>query len=186
MSSCGWSHAHHFRAVCVRLRPDDVYCRRSLRSTEQAKSALSAAPPIDPAAARDLLARAREARANAYAPYSRFPVGAALLAANGRVFTGCNVENASYGLTNCAERVAIGAAVTAGARAFVAIAVTGPDDVKSTAPCGACRQVLYEFGPDLPLIMPSSGPDGYEMTSIGQLLPGAFGPAALADGQGAP
>jgi cytidine deaminase len=111
-------------------------------------------------------------------------VGAALLAADGRIFTGCNVENASYGLANCAERVAIGKAVSEGAREFVAIAVTGPDDVKPTAPCGACRQVLYEFGPDLPLIMPSAGSEGYEMTSIGQLLPGAFGPAALAAARG--
>jgi cytidine deaminase len=144
------------------------------------------APPLDPAVARDLLARAREVRANAYAPYSRFHVGAALLAADGRIFTGCNVENASYGLANCAERVAIGKAVSEGAREFLAIAVTGPDDTAPTAPCGACRQVLYEFGPELPLIMPSSNPDGYEVTRVDALLPGAFGPAQLARSQGAP
>jgi cytidine deaminase len=150
-------------------------------------SALSPSPSssIDPIAARDLLARARQVRANAYAPYSRFHVGAALLAADGRVFTGCNVENASYGLANCAERVAIGKAVSEGAREFLAIAVTGPEEVTPCAPCGACRQVLYEFGPDMPLIMPSPGPDGYEVTSVGALLPGAFGPARLAESQGA-
>jgi cytidine deaminase len=142
------------------------------------------APTLDPAAARDLLARAREVRANAYAPYSRFHVGAALLAADGRVFTGCNVENASYGLANCAERVAIGKAVSEGVREFLAIAVTGPEEVTPCAPCGACRQVLYEFGPDMPLIMPSAGPDGYEVTSVSALLPGAFGPARLAESQG--
>lgn len=157
-----------------------------MRSTQQAKSVLSAsASSIDPTVARGLLARAREARANAYAPYSRFQVGAALLATDGRVFTGCNVENASYGLANCAERVAIGKAVSEGAREFAAIAVTGPDDVVPTAPCGACRQVLYEFGPDMPLIMPSGDADGYQLTTVGALLPGAFGPAALAAAQGA-
>lgn len=146
---------------------------------------MSASPPsIDPAAARDLLARARQARANAYAPYSRFSVGAALLAADGRVFTGCNVENASYGLTNCAERVAIGTAVTEGAREFVAIAVTGPEDATACAPCGACRQVLYEFGPEMPLIMPSRNADGFEVMSMDALLPGAFGPARLAASRG--
>jgi cytidine deaminase len=138
---------------------------------------------LDPAAARDLLARAREARANAYAPYSRFPVGAALLAADGRVFTGCNVENASYGLTNCAERVAIGKAVSEGAREFAAIAVIGPEDGEPCAPCGACRQVLYEFGPELPVIVPSAAPEGYEVQRMNELLPGAFGPARLSESQ---
>ncbi|HEU0302932.1 MAG TPA: cytidine deaminase [Longimicrobium sp.] len=141
--------------------------------------------PLDPTLARDLLARAREARAHAYAPYSHFPVGAALLATDGRVFTGCNVENASFGLTNCAERVAIGKAVSEGAREFTAIAVVGPEDRAACTPCGACRQVLSEFGP-MPVICPSPGPDGYRATSTAALLPGAFGPAALAAGQGAP
>jgi cytidine deaminase len=147
---------------------------------------LSSAHPstgLDPAAARGLLDRAREARANAYAPYSRFPVGAALLAADGRVFTGCNVENASYGLTNCAERVAIGSAVSAGAREFAAIAVIGPEDAQPCAPCGACRQVLYEFGAELPVIFPSGDAGGYQVRTMGELLPGAFGPARLAESQ---
>ncbi len=127
---------------------------------------------IDPATARDLLDRAREARRNAYVPYSRFPVGAALLADDGRVFTGCNVENASYGLANCAERVAVGKAVSEGARRFTAIAVVGPEDDVPCAPCGACRQVLYEFGPDMAIVTPEG--DGAKVATARELLPGAF------------
>ncbi|MBW3572644.1 MAG: cytidine deaminase [Gemmatimonadetes bacterium] len=172
-------------AACVCVRsvyiPPDPSIDPPYRKRKSALS--SSASTIDPAVARDLLARARQARANAYAPYSRFPVGAALLAADGRVFTGCNVENASYGLGNCAERVAIGKAVSEGAREFAAIAVTGPEDGTACAPCGACRQVLSEFGPDLPVVTPSGNAEGYQLTSMGQLLPGAFGPAALAASQ---
>jgi cytidine deaminase len=91
-----------------------------------------------------LLDEAWKARDRAYAPYSGFLVGAALLTADGRIFPGCNVENISYGLTNCAERVAIGAAVTAGVREFVAVAVVAASIVP-ISPCGACRQVLAEF-----------------------------------------
>lgn len=90
------------------------------------------------------------ARESAYAPYSKFPVGAALLAVDGRIFSGCNVENISYGLTNCAERVAIGAAVAAGVRQFLAVAVVADTGVP-ISPCGACRQVLAEFG--VPLVI---------------------------------
>ena len=93
----------------------------------------------------ELVKAAWQARELAYAPYSMFPVGAALLAADGRVFVGCNVENLSYGLTNCAERVAIGAAIVAGAREFLALAVVADSGVP-ISPCGACRQVLAEFG----------------------------------------
>ena len=92
-----------------------------------------------------LVEAAWQAREAAYAPYSHFHVGAALLAEDGRIFPGCNVENISYGLTNCAERVAIGAAVAAGARKFLAVAVVA-DTMVPISPCGACRQVLAEFG----------------------------------------
>lgn len=92
-----------------------------------------------------LVKAAWQAREQAYAPYSNFQVGAALMAADGRIFSGCNVENLSYGLTNCAERVAIGAAVAAGVREFLGVAVVAETAVP-ISPCGACRQVLAEFG----------------------------------------
>lgn len=140
---------------------------------------LSHTPPqhLPAETAEMLLARAREARANAYVPYSHFPVGAALLAESGEVFTGCNVENASFGLTNCAERVAIGKAVSEGVRGFRAVAVVGPQDDAPCAPCGACRQVLYEFGPDMVVVMPRA--DGYTATSMRDVLPGAFDESRL-------
>jgi len=120
-----------------------------------------------------LLSAARDARERAYAPYSKFRVGAALDTGDGHVFLGTNVENASYGLTMCAERVAIGAAVTAGYRRFVAIAIAGPDGVL-TSPCGACRQVLREFNPEMDVIYTT--PDGATQTTLEELLPHSFGP----------
>jgi len=97
---------------------------------------------------RDLMAHAEKARLQAYAPYSRFLVGAALLTASGRVVTGCNVENASFGLACCAERTAIFKAVSEGEREFEAIAVTAGRG-HGSSPCGACRQVMHEFAPGL-------------------------------------
>ena len=136
-------------------------------------------PSLDPRTAASLLRQAREARVHAYAPYSHFPVGAALLAEDGRVFTGVNVENAAYGVGNCAERVAVGKAVSEGARRFSAIAVVGPEDQAPCAPCGACRQVMYEFAPDLPVVMPGDGADGVQVVTMRELLPGAFDQARL-------
>jgi len=101
--------------------------------------------------AGELLARADRARKRAYAPFSNFPVGAALLAKDGRVFEGCNVENSSFGLSVCAERIALWKAVSEGVREFTAIAVTA-GHADGASPCGACRQVLYEFAPDLVVI----------------------------------
>ena len=95
---------------------------------------------------RELMAEAVKARRRAYAPYSHFPVGAALLARDGRVFHGCNVENASYGLAVCAERNAVWRAVSEGVKEFTAIAVTARDG-RGAPPCGSCRQVLHEFAP---------------------------------------
>lgn len=122
-----------------------------------------------------LLGRAREARRHAYAPYSHFQVGAALLTQGGEIVTGCNVENASYGLTNCAERVAVQKAVSEGVHGYRAIAVVGPEDDLACAPCGACRQVLYEFGADLLVVTPDPGAEeGYSVHTMRELLPGAF------------
>lgn len=129
--------------------------------------------PFDAAGARVLWRQARDARRNAYAPYSRFPVGAALLTRDGRVFTGVNVENASYGLTTCAERTALVSAIAAGARNFVAIAIAGPDDPIACPPCGACRQILHEIAPDL-LVVAAGGDAGPTTTPLRELLPGAF------------
>ena len=122
------------------------------------------------------MAAAIAARRGAYAPYSGFSVGAALLGRDGRVWTGANVENASYGLSMCAERVALFHAVAAGSRSFDAIAVAGPDGV-ATLPCGACRQALWEFGQTLRIVY--TDPAGMKATSIQALLPEAFGPAQL-------
>jgi cytidine deaminase len=119
----------------------------------------------------DLVARAREAMRNAYAPYSKFRVGAAIEAADGRIFVGCNVESASYGLTICAERMALGAAVAAGSRALRRVAVTTEVDPPA-APCGACRQLLAEFGLNLEVI--AVGPASETRWTLGALLPDAF------------
>ncbi len=131
---------------------------------------------IAPVLVDRLVALACRVRENAHAPYSRFRVGAAVLAADGRVFTGCNVENASYGLSVCAERNAIAAAVAAAARDFRALAVvTGVSPPAS--PCGACRQVILEFG-NVPVIL--ANPAGERLViPANQLLPAAFTPSTL-------
>lgn len=123
-----------------------------------------------------LLAAAWQAQGAAYAPYSRFPVGAALLSADGRIFIGCNVENASYGLTCCAERTALFSAVAVGVRRFVAVAVVaGMPGGRPTAPCGACRQVLSEFSPPFRVLLaPPGGRGPVVLTSVDELLPAAF------------
>lgn len=122
-----------------------------------------------------LLRAAAAASRKAHAPYSRFHVGSALLGADGTVHTGCNVENASYGLTICAERNALFAAVAKGRRKFPAIAIVASGD-QPPYPCGACRQVLAEFcGPETKvLIAPASHLAGYEETTLGELLPKTF------------
>ena len=119
---------------------------------------------------------AKQYRERAYAPYSGFTVGAALVAENGDVFGGANVENASYGLAICAERSAVVSAVSAGQRSFRAIAIAGPATT-TTVPCGACRQFMNEFNPDL--VIAYSTPDGVEETTLDKLLPNAFGPKNL-------
>ncbi len=120
-----------------------------------------------------LLALAQEAAEKAYAPYSHFPVGAAVLGENGKIYTGCNIENISFGLTNCAERTAIFNMVSDGCRKFKAIGVTADSPVLS-APCGACRQVLAEFAetPEVPVYI-SNGKETLRETVKG-ILPHAF------------
>jgi cytidine deaminase len=127
---------------------------------------------MKPVTLRKLLAAAKSAQRQAHAPYSKFRVGAALLAGNGRIFTGCNVENASYGLTMCAERVAVGKAVSEGCRKFRAIAIVAP--AGKVTPCGACRQVLAEFGDMLVLCADSRHLSRIRVYQLAELLPAAF------------
>lgn len=120
-----------------------------------------------------LVAAATRVMKNAHAPYSKFRVGSAILLSNGKIFSGCNVENASYGMTNCAERTAIFAAVAQmGPKIEIrAVAVTNDQGV-ACSPCGACRQVIYEFGPDAMIFF--QGADGPKQAHITQLLPEGF------------
>jgi len=124
----------------------------------------------------ELVRRAREVQQHAYCPYSTFRVGAALEGVDGRVFVGANVESASYGLTICAERMAIGAAVAAGVRRFSRIVVAS-DGEPPASPCGACRQLLAEFGLDLEVI--AAGPKSERRWTLRELLPDAFVREAL-------
>jgi cytidine deaminase len=119
-----------------------------------------------------LVTAAREARQRAIAPYSSFRVGAAVEAADGRIFTGCNIENASYGLTVCAERVAIWKALSEGVREFIALAVVA-DTIDPTPPCGACRQIIWEFCGDVPVALANLSTVA-AVHSAGQLLPWPF------------
>lgn len=125
----------------------------------------------------ELICFAVKAMENAYAPYSGFQVGAALLCSDGKVYTGCNIENAAFGPTNCAERTAIFKAVSEGCRDFTAIAICGGKDGKITdfcPPCGVCRQVMQEFcREDFPVYL--AGPEDYKSLTLGELLPLGFG-----------
>lgn len=120
---------------------------------------------------RELIAQARRARQNAYCPYSSFAVGAALLAGSGRVYLGANCENVSFGATICAERAALAAALTAGERRFVTLAVAAGDT--PVAPCGICRQMLAEFG-DLTVLRAAAEGEAVLRTTLSALLPEAF------------
>ena len=122
-----------------------------------------------------LLAKARDMMNYAYAPYSGYRVGVALLAKDGTVYTGCNVENAAYGNTLCAERTALCKAVSEGAREFTAIAIAGTGS--APFPCGACRQSLYEFAPGLRVLVTWDGQ--VREAALSQLLPEGFGPVSL-------
>lgn len=122
-----------------------------------------------------LLALARAAMERSYSPYSHYPVGAALRCADGRIFQGCNIENASFGLTNCAERTALFKAISEGADEFTAIAIASRQS--APWPCGACRQVLNEFAPDIRILVTWDG--GTDEAPLQALLPHGFGPKAL-------
>lgn len=132
---------------------------------------------VDEKTVARIIRAARDVQERAYAPYSHFRVGAALLGEDGTVYTGCNVENASYGLTICAERNAIFHAVACGCRHFTALLITG-DSKDLTAPCGACRQVMAEFSiPEIILVRPD---DSYETFTLQQLLPLNFDESSIA------
>ena len=133
---------------------------------------------IDEHIRRQLIEAAARAKEAAYVPYSRFRVGAALLAENGSVFTGCNIENAAFSPTNCAERTAVFKAISEGVREFAAIAVIS-DSADYVSPCGVCRQVLAEFcAPDFPVLLCRA--DGtYRETTLAELLPESFGSEAF-------
>ena len=133
---------------------------------------------------KELIAQAIEARKKSYSPYSHYQVGAALLAKNGRIITGCNIENAAYTPTNCAERTAVFKAVSEGIREFLAIAIVGSpegDELTQYAyPCGVCRQVMIEFcNPSDFWIVVAKSEEDYRMMTLGELLPEGFGPDNL-------
>ncbi len=125
---------------------------------------------------QELIKLAAQARKQAYVPYSKYPVGAAVLFASGKVYTGCNVENASFGLTNCGERTAIFKGVSEGEREILAVGISVAGVPGS--PCGACRQVIREFGPKA-LIISAGGNGEYFTRTLEELLPDSFGPEYL-------
>lgn len=137
-------------------------------------------PDISEATLKELITHARSVSDHAYSPYSKFRVGAALLTDDGEIFAGCNVENASYGLTICAERNAVFQMVAKARRRIRVVAIYTPTS-EPAAPCGACRQVINEFGPDALIISACNGPDVLHK-KLSELLPDAFGPGNLSRG----
>lgn len=160
------------------MEPDE---QKEMRAMEEKAMELAGIPRQGEAAAPtddELLALARLAMQRSYSPYSRYKVGACLLSADGRVFQGCNIENASFGLTNCAERTAMFKAISEGAAEFVTIAIAA--ESAAPYPCGACRQVLNEFAPGIRVLV--TWQDGkVDKTTLSELLPHGFGPKDLPD-----
>ena len=155
------------------IQPEDK--ERMRKMEEKILSAVSVSRDDQPDSVDDtLLMLAREAMKNSYSPYSSYPVGAALHCTDGRIFTGCNVENASFGLSNCAERTALFKAVSEGAREFDVIAIAAKT---KPWPCGACRQVLNEFAPDIRVIV--TWKDHVEEKKLHELLPESYGPDSM-------
>lgn len=124
----------------------------------------------------EMITKALDARKNAYAPYSGFAVGACVQTRQGNLYTGCNIESASFSPTICAERVAMANAVSHGERDFISIAIAG--SAKNTFPCGVCRQMMREFSSDMQIIIVNSK-DDYKIFSLKELLPHSFGPEVL-------
>ena len=176
------------RAACL-LTISDSFVSPEITTAEQRQTSFTAMMKpfwrsnMEKAEIQALIRAAFEGQKFAYVPYSRFHVGAALRGKNGQVFKGCNIENAGYTPTNCAERTALFKAVSEGVREFDAIAIVGSKvgekNTLVTGPCGVCRQALFEFGgPGLTVIMAKSE-DDYIVTTLGELLPYGFGPANL-------
>lgn len=159
------------------MQPGD---QKEMRTMEE-KALQTAGMPRDGQLATptddDLLALARQAMQRAYVPYSHYRVGACLLSTDGRIFQGCNIENASFGLTNCAERTAIFKAISEGANEFTTIAIAA--EGSAPYPCGACRQVLNEFAPDIRVLVTWDEGQHVEKTTLPALLPHGFGPKDL-------
>lgn len=138
---------------------------------------------------KELIAGAIEARRKSYSPYSHYQVGAALLCADGQIITGCNIENAAYGPSNCAERTAFFKAVSEGISAFSAIAIVGSPKGEALTqyayPCGVCRQVMMEFcEPEHFQVIVAKSEEDYRVMTLAELLPEGFGPENLSDGNG--
>lgn len=136
---------------------------------------------------KELIGKAIEARRKSYSPYSHYQVGAALLCADGQIITGCNIENAAYGPSNCAERTAFFKAVSDGLRAFAAIAIVGSPEGEALTqyahPCGVCRQVMMEFcEPEHFQVIVAKSEADYRVMTLAELLPEGFGPDNLSDG----
>ena len=160
------------------MTPDEQKEMRAMEEKALGMAGISRGEEAAPVSDDDLLSLARLAMENSYCPYSHYAVGAALLSADGRVFQGCNIENASFGLTNCAERTALFKAVSEGARDFTAIAIAS--NGSAPYPCGACRQALNEFAPGLRVLV-TWGEGEVDETTLPALLPHGFGPKDLPD-----
>lgn len=159
------------------MQPNEQKEMRAMEEKALHMAGLSREEDASPVSDEELLSLARAAMKSSYSPYSHFAVGAALLSGSGRVYLGCNVENASFGLTNCAERTALFKAVSEGERQFVAIAIAS--DGSAPYPCGACRQALNEFAPNLRVLV--TWGDQVDRTTLPELLPHGFGPKDLQD-----
>jgi len=160
------------------MEPDEQKEMRAMEEKALHMAGISRDDDASPVSDEELLQLARIAMKNSYSPYSKYAVGAALLCKNGRVYLGCNIENASFGLTNCGERTALFKAVSEGEREFTAIAIASNGSLPY--PCGACRQALNEFAPDL-RVMVISGDGQVDKTTLPQLLPHGFGPKDIPD-----